>query len=83
MARPLRIAAAQLRSGVDPAANRAAATPLLREAAAAGARLIATPECATRLDRNSKRLLAAITPEKDDPEIRAWGRLAEELGVWL
>ncbi len=83
MARPLRVAAVQLRSGVEPAANRAAAAPLIREAAAKGARLIATPECTTRLDRNRERLLAAIGPEKDDPDLVAWGRLAEEHGVWL
>jgi len=83
MARPLRIAAVQLRSGIEPSANRAAATPLIREAAQAGARLIATPECTTRLDRNAQRLLGAIGPEKDDPDLNAWGRLAEELGVWL
>lgn len=83
MARNVRIAAVQLRSGIDPAANRAAATPLLREAAAAGARLIATPECTTRLDRNRERLLGGIGPEKNDPDLNAWGRLAEELGVWL
>jgi predicted amidohydrolase len=83
MGRPIRVGVVQLRSGIDPAANRTAATPLLREAAAAGARLIATPECTTRLDRDAKRMLAAIGPEKEDPEISAWGRLAEELGVWL
>jgi predicted amidohydrolase len=43
--RKLRAAAIQLRSGIDPAANREAAMPWLRQAAAAGARFIATPEC--------------------------------------
>lgn len=81
--RKLRVAAVQLRSGLDPAANRAHAIPLLREAAAAGARFIATPECTTLLDRNKERMLAAASKEKDDPEIAAWGRLAQELGVWL
>ncbi len=83
MAGTVRVGLVQLRSGIDPGANRAAATPLLREAAAAGARLIATPECTTRLDRDRTRLLAALTPEGEDPEVRAWGRLAAELGVWL
>ena len=83
MARKLRVGLVQLRSGIDPAANRAAATPLLREAANAGARLIVTPECTTRLDRDSKRMLAAIRPEKEDPETSAWGKLAAELGVWV
>lgn len=84
MSRPkLRVAAVQLRSGVEPAANRAAATPLLHAAAAAGARLIATPENTTRLDRDRPRLLAAVGPEKGDSDLLAWGRLASELGVWL
>lgn len=83
MARPVRVAAIQLRSGIEPQANRKAATPLIREAALAGARLIATPECTTRLDRNGPRMLADIGPEKNDPELNAWARLAEEHGVWL
>jgi len=81
--RKLRAAAIQLRSGIEPAPNRAQAMPLLREAAAAGARLIATPENTLRLDRNRERLLAAAGPEKGDPELAAWARAAQELGVWL
>jgi predicted amidohydrolase len=83
MARNLRIGVVQMRSGIEPAANRAAATPLLREAAAAGARLIATPECTTRLDRNRDRFLKTLHAESDDSEIRAWGKMAAELGVWI
>lgn len=81
--RKLRAAAVQLRSGIEPAANRAQATPLLREAAAAGARLIVTPENTLRLDRDRERMLAAVGPEQGDPELTAWSRLAQELGVWL
>ena len=83
MARKLRVAAVQLRSGVEPAANRAHALPFIREAASAGARLICTPENSMRLDRNRERMLAAVGPEKGDAELLAWGRLAQELGVWL
>ncbi len=79
----LRVAAVQLRSGIEPAANRAQALPFLREAAASGARLIATPEMTLRLDRDRARMLAAVGPEAGDPELAAWGRLAQELGVWL
>lgn len=77
------VSALQLRSSPDPQANRAAAAPLIREAAAQGARLVATPENTTRLDRDRARLFAAL--ETHDPAIeeRAWGRLAEEAGVWL
>lgn len=83
MARKLRVAAVQMRSGLEPAANRAQALPLIREAALAGASLIATPEMTTRLDRNRERLLAAAGPEKGDADLAGWGRLALELGVWL
>ena len=81
--RKLRAAAVQLRSGIDPAANRAQAAPFLREAAAAGARFIVTPENTYRLDRDRQRMLAAAGAERGDPELVAWGRLAQELGVWL
>jgi predicted amidohydrolase len=81
--RKLRAAAAQLRSGIEPAANRAAAMPLLREAAAAGARLIATPECTMVLDRDKARMLKTVGSVQIDQEIKAWGAAAQELGVWL
>lgn len=57
--------------------------PLLREAATAGARFIATPENTVRLDRNRERMLAAVGPEEGDSELKAWARAAQELGVWL
>jgi predicted amidohydrolase len=81
--RKLRAAAVQLRSGADPAANREQAMPFLREAASAGARLICTPENTLRLNRGREAMIAAAAPEKDEPEINAWARLAQELGVWV
>jgi predicted amidohydrolase len=83
MARPVRVALIQMRSGVEAGANRAAATPLVREAAAAGARLICTPENTTRMDRNRVRLREAVGPEAGDPEIKAWAAVAREHGVFL
>jgi deaminated glutathione amidase len=81
--RKLRVAAVQLRSGVEPAANRAHAMPFLREAAAAGARFIATPECTMVLDRDKSRMLATISSAQIEQELKAWGSAAQELGVWL
>jgi len=81
--RKLRAAAIQLRSGIEPAANRAQAEPFLREAASAGARFIVTPENTLRMDRDKARMFAAVGPEKGDSELLAWGRLAQELGVWI
>lgn len=81
--RKLRAAAVQLRSGIEPGANRAAAMPLLREAAMNGARFIATPECTMVLDRDKVRMLATVSSAQIDTELKAWGRAAQELGVWL
>lgn len=81
--RRLRVSLAQMRSGLEPAANRAAAGALVREAAAAGARLVLTPEMTHRLDRDRARLAAALALEDAGAELRAWGMLARENGVWL
>lgn len=81
--RKLRVALIQMRSGIEPAANRAAVTPLLRQAADAGARLIATPEMTSRCDRNRERLMSTLLPEKEDSDVVAWSKLARELGAWV
>jgi deaminated glutathione amidase len=83
MPRKLRVALIQMRSGIEPAANRRAAAPLLREAADNGARLIMTPEMTSRCDRNRERLLGSIYEESKDEDVVAWGKLAREMGVWL
>jgi predicted amidohydrolase len=83
MPRKLRVALIQMRSGIDPAANRKEVTPLLRQAADAGARLIATPEMTSRCDRDRKRLLSTLFAEDKDEDVAAWARLARELGVWV
>jgi len=78
-----KVAAVQMRSGVDVARNVAAATALVREAAATGAEYILTPEMTTILDRDRERLLAAIAPEESDPSLAAFRGLARELGIHL
>lgn len=83
MARKLRVAAVQLRSTPDAAANRAQAEPFIREAASAGARFVATPENTGRLDRDRPRLLDNLAKADLVAEERAWGRIAGEHGVWL
>jgi deaminated glutathione amidase len=83
MAGKLRVAAVQLRSTPDAAANRAQAEPFIREAAAGGARFVATPENSGRLDRDRPRLLENLAKADLVAEERAWGHLAGEHGVWL
>ncbi len=73
----------QLRTPASQAAALAQAEPLVREAAAKGARLIATPEGTNLLQRNRTALFEAIQPMERDPAVIGLTRLAEELGVWL
>src|SRR5579884_3214566 len=77
----MRVAAVQLNSGADPAANRAAAEPLVRAAAADGARLVLLPEKWTAIGPEEE-LLAAAEP-LEGPTL-AWSReLARELAIEL
>ncbi len=79
----IRVACVQMRSGVDLAANIAAATRLIREAAGQGAQLIATPEMTTLLDRKPGAVWEKSTTEEADPGLRAFRALAAELKVTL
>jgi predicted amidohydrolase len=77
----LRVAAVQLNSTADPAANLAVADRLTRAAAADGARLIVLPEKWTAMG-SDEQLRAAAEP-LDGPTLQ-WARaLARELGVEL
>jgi deaminated glutathione amidase len=79
----IRVACVQMRSGTDVAENIAAASSLIREAAAAGAELIATPEMTTLLDRKPGAAWEKSTTESADPGLAAFRALAKELGVTL
>jgi len=77
----LRVAAVQLNSTADPAANLAAADRLTRAAAADGASLIVLPEKWTAIGTDAEQRAAAETLE--GPAIE-WARAsARELGVDL
>ena len=78
----MRVAAVQLNSGADPAANLSVADRLTRAAAADGATLIVLPEKWTAMGTR-EQLLAAAEPLLDGPSI-SWARAtARELGVDL
>jgi predicted amidohydrolase len=79
----LKVGLIQLRTPADQAAALAQAEPLVREAAAKGARLIATPEGTNLLQRNRTALFEAIQPMERDPAVIGLTRLAEDLSVWL
>lgn len=79
----MKVAAIQMRSGVDISANLEAAETLIRRAADEGARFIATPEMTHILQRSPKRLFASITDAATDVGVKYFGALAKELGIDL
>lgn len=78
-----RAACVQLRSSDDPAENIRSATALIREARAAGADFVATPENTALMAPDGGAKLELSRPEESDPALPAFRALAEELGVWL
>ena len=79
----LNVACVQMRSGVTPAANRAAALELIREAAKEGAQLVATPEMTNILDIRPGGARGKIRREEDDETLPALQDEAKALGIWL
>lgn len=79
----MRLAAIQLRSSADIAANIKTTSDLIRQAAGQGASFIATPEMTHILQRAPKKLFAAIKPEENDLGVKAFSALAAELGIDL
>lgn len=80
---PLPIALIQTRTPASPAAALAHVEPLIRRAAAGGARLVLTPE-ATNFLIQDRAARDAVLVEADRDEVVAGLRdLARELGVWL
>ncbi|MGH6873519.1 MAG: carbon-nitrogen hydrolase family protein [Aestuariivirgaceae bacterium] len=73
----------QMCSSREVERNMAEASALIREAAAAGAELIATPEMTNILDTDRQRVAAIVRAERDDPAPQAFSELAKELGVHI
>ncbi len=78
-----RAALVQMCSGRDVAANVDAATALIREAAAHGARYVQTPECTTLMEIEPAKLFAATGPEEGNAALLHFQSLARELSIWL
>jgi predicted amidohydrolase len=79
----IEVALVQTRAPTTQAAALAHVTPLVREAAAAGAKLILTPEGTNLLQRDRASLVETVTPLEDDVCVDGLRDLAAELGVWL
>ena len=69
----------QMRSGVDPHANPAAALAAIEEAKRAGADYVLTPEVTNIMESNRERLFAAIADEEPDPVLAALRDAARRL----
>ncbi|MGR4862387.1 carbon-nitrogen hydrolase family protein [Caulobacter sp. LARHSG274] len=80
---PLRVGLVQTRTPATHAAALDHVAPLVREAAAQGARFILTPEGTNILQKDRARLLPTLATLEDDVVVRGLRDLARELSVWI
>jgi predicted amidohydrolase len=78
-----RVAAVQMRSGIDRARNIADALLLIAEAAEMGAHFVATPEMTTAVDRDAARLKAALPEGEPADDLAAFAAASERYGLFL
>ncbi len=83
IARTFRVGLIQMRSGRTPAANIDAAVKLIAQAKADGAEYVQTPEMTNILEAKREALMAAITPEYEDPSLAAFRDTARLHRLWL
>lgn len=79
----MRLALVQLRTPATQAGALRQAAPLVRQAAAAGAQLVVTPEGSNLLQRDRARLMAQIAPVESDEAVAGLRALAADLAIWL
>src|SRR5262245_49122105 len=79
----MRAALVQTRTPADQQAALAHALPLIRDAAAQDATLIATPEGSNLLQKDKAKLFSALVSQEDDPFVIGVRAAARELGVWI
>lgn len=79
----LRVGIIQLCSGDDPGANLDATRGLIAEAAADGARLVATPEVTNCVSTSRSHQRQVLRREAEDETLRALRAQARELSIWV
>ncbi|MGW8182400.1 MAG: carbon-nitrogen hydrolase family protein [Burkholderiales bacterium] len=79
----VRIACLQMNSGNEFAANLSVFSAMAREAAAAGAKFILSPEYFLMMDGTGRVMREAALDEQGEPAVSALTALARELSVWL
>ncbi|WP_119461304.1 carbon-nitrogen hydrolase family protein [Rhodospirillaceae bacterium SYSU D60014] len=83
MSGPFTAACVQMTAGREIESNIAAASTAIREARAAGADFILTPENTTMIESKRALLLEKAKPEAEHPALPAFQALAAEIGAWL
>jgi deaminated glutathione amidase len=78
-----RAACVQMCTGLDVAANIAAASQYIRQAKSGGAQFVATPEMTSLFEAESDALFAKVKPQDEDLALKALRALAKELNLWL
>ncbi len=73
----------QMRSGVDPQANRATVLAMIEKAARAGAAYVLTPEMTNIMEVGHQRLFAAIVDEEADPTLAALREAARRHSIYI
>jgi predicted amidohydrolase len=79
----MKVALIQTRTPATHAAALAHVLPMVREAAAAGATFVATPEGTNVLQKDREVLLPMLTSLEDDVVVSGLREAAKELGVWI
>ncbi len=79
----LRVGLVQMCSGLEPEANIAEASRLVRRAADQGAGFVATPEMTNIIEPRRAVLRQKVEEEAEDPSVAALAALARDLGIWL
>lgn len=83
MSRRFKAACIQITAGREIGPNIERLAGLIREAAQAGADLIALPENATMIEPIAAQSLAKALPEESHPAVPAFRALARETGAWI
>ena len=73
----------QMRSGLYPQTNLAAALAAIDEAATAGAAYVLTPEMTNIMEVKRERLFAALAEEQHDPTLAALRSAARRYGIFI
>ncbi|WP_420133136.1 carbon-nitrogen hydrolase family protein [Rhodopseudomonas sp.] len=82
-ATPFNAALVQMRTGLEPGPSLEQGTKLIREAVAAGADYVLTPEVSNMMQLNREKLFENLADEDSDASLKAYRALAREMNIHL